>query len=169
MPAVTESEQTQLLNDYIASCSNWGRWGPDDELGTLNLITDAVRARAAGEVRTGRWVSLAQQIVPHPIISSPFAPTTADVSPVQHMMAYTGVDVAADLMLVTNHHVQSTHLDALAHWSHDGETYPGKPREQVLPRRASHTVRQRPSPQGSSRVGCCSTSHDSSATASCSR
>ncbi|MEK8169796.1 hypothetical protein NKH77_08240 [Streptomyces sp. M19] len=26
--------------------SNWGRWGADDELGTLNLITDEARARA---------------------------------------------------------------------------------------------------------------------------
>lgn len=30
--------------------SNWGRWGEDDERGTLNLITDEVRARAAAEV-----------------------------------------------------------------------------------------------------------------------
>ena len=33
---------------------NWGRWGPDDQLGTLNFITDDVRRRAAGCVRTGR-------------------------------------------------------------------------------------------------------------------
>jgi hypothetical protein len=36
---------------------SWGQWGEDDEAGTLNLITDAVRARAAAEVRTGRAVS----------------------------------------------------------------------------------------------------------------
>jgi len=112
--------------------SNWGRWGADDELGTLNLITDEVRAKAAAEVWTGRWASLAQPITPNPMISSPFAPTTVDVSPVQQMMSHTGVGVAADLMLVTNHHAKSTHLDALAHWSHDGEVYPGRPREQAV-------------------------------------
>ncbi|MFC8825141.1 cyclase family protein [Streptomyces sp. NPDC057137] len=111
---------------------NWGRWGADDELGTLNLITDDVRAKAAAEVRTGRWVSLAQPITPNPMISSPFAPTTVDVSPVQQMMAHTGVGVAADLMLVTNHHARSTHIDALAHWSSDGEVYPGRPRDQAV-------------------------------------
>jgi kynurenine formamidase len=111
---------------------NWGRWGADDELGTLNLITDDVRAAAAGEVRTGRWTSLAQPITPNPMISSPFAPTTVDVSPVQQMMSHTGVGVAADLMLVTNHHAKSTHIDALAHWSHDDEVYPGRPRAQVV-------------------------------------
>lgn len=35
--------------------SNWGRWGDEGEKGTLNLITDEVRARAAAEVRTGHW------------------------------------------------------------------------------------------------------------------
>ncbi|MFI6041819.1 cyclase family protein [Nocardia sp. NPDC051321] len=111
---------------------NWGRWGSDDELGTLNLIDDEVRARAAPEVRTGRWASLAQPITPNPMISSPFAPTTVDVSPVQQMMSHTGIGVAADLMLVTNHHAKSTHIDALAHWSTGSEVYPGRPRDQVV-------------------------------------
>ena len=39
--------------------SNWGRWGPDDELGTLNLITPAKRRAAAALVREGVTVSLA--------------------------------------------------------------------------------------------------------------
>ena len=34
-------------------CSNWGRWGADDEHGTLNLITPDVRVRAAALVRDG--------------------------------------------------------------------------------------------------------------------
>lgn len=39
---------------------NWGRWGQDDVLGTLNLITPAHRVAAAALVREGRVVSLAQ-------------------------------------------------------------------------------------------------------------
>src|SRR5918994_1297778 len=38
---------------------NWGRWGPDDELGTVNLVTPEVRRRAAACVRTGKAFSLA--------------------------------------------------------------------------------------------------------------
>ena len=38
---------------------NWGRWGDDDRLGTLNLITDSAVAHAASLVRTGRRVSCA--------------------------------------------------------------------------------------------------------------
>src|SRR5215216_1033848 len=38
-------------------CSNWGRWGPDDERGALNLITPEKRIQAAGLVREGTTVS----------------------------------------------------------------------------------------------------------------
>ncbi|WP_405164289.1 cyclase family protein [Nocardia sp. NBC_01499] len=114
-------------NDELPS--NWGRWGEDDELGTLNLITDAVRERAAWEVRTGRSVSLAVPIQPASVSSGPFAPRTAEVSPVQLMMAYTGspAPATADVMVVTNHHTLSTHLDALSHIVLDGQVYPGRP------------------------------------------
>jgi len=37
---------------FMSSLSNWGRWGDDDRLGTLNLITDAVRKAAAQEIRS---------------------------------------------------------------------------------------------------------------------
>ena len=41
--------------------SNWGRWGPDDQLGTLNFITPELRLAAIRSVRTGRTVSLARE------------------------------------------------------------------------------------------------------------
>ncbi len=40
---------------------NWGRWGPDDRLGTLNYITPAKRIAAAGLVTEGRSISLGQE------------------------------------------------------------------------------------------------------------
>ncbi|KAI9901084.1 hypothetical protein N3K66_002901 [Trichothecium roseum] len=37
----------------------WGLWGPDDQLGTLNLLTDDVVAKAASEnIKTGQRVSI---------------------------------------------------------------------------------------------------------------
>ena len=30
---------------WMTALSNWGRWGPEDELGTLNLITHAHQAK----------------------------------------------------------------------------------------------------------------------------
>ena len=42
--AVTEGQYERWKKDL----SNWGRWGKDDEIGTLNLITPAKRKQAAG-------------------------------------------------------------------------------------------------------------------------
>ncbi|ONI89626.1 cyclase [Actinosynnema sp. ALI-1.44] len=114
--------------------SNWGRWGDDDELGTLNLITDEVRERAGREVRTGRSVSLAVPIRPAPIVGGPFPPRTAEESPVQQIMAFTGSPALAhaDIMVVTNHHVLSTHLDALGHMPQNGQVYPGRPAAEAV-------------------------------------
>ena len=46
---------------YFDTLSKWGRWG-DDELGTLNHITDDVRLAASRAVRHGRSVSCAWEI-----------------------------------------------------------------------------------------------------------
>lgn len=37
---------------------SWGRWGPDDQLGTLNHITPAALVRAGGAVRAGKSFTL---------------------------------------------------------------------------------------------------------------
>ena len=54
-PLVTKAEYERWQTEL----SNWGRWGKDDELGTLNLITPAKRAQAAALVKDGVTVSLA--------------------------------------------------------------------------------------------------------------
>jgi hypothetical protein len=46
------------VKDLALRVRNWGRWGPDDELGTLNLIDDAAVRRGAAEIRTGRRLAL---------------------------------------------------------------------------------------------------------------
>jgi kynurenine formamidase len=62
MPTTTTNHSVKhdlrLLRDYIDQCSNWGRWGLDDQIGTLNLVgPDQVRA-AAQLVRQGKVISL---------------------------------------------------------------------------------------------------------------
>ena len=47
---ITEADVEQ----YMTSLSNWGRWGEDDRLGTLNLITDEARLAAAQTIKTGK-------------------------------------------------------------------------------------------------------------------
>ncbi len=52
---VTNAEYESWKKDL----SNWGRWGKDDQIGALNLITPAKRKAAAGLVKEGYSVSLA--------------------------------------------------------------------------------------------------------------
>ncbi|MBN9240194.1 MAG: cyclase [Micrococcales bacterium 70-64] len=66
---------------------NWGRWGEDDVLGTLNLLTDAVRAAAASLVTTGRAISLSQSFD----MNGPQKGWRRRTNPV-HTMLDTGVD-----------------------------------------------------------------------------
>ena len=54
VPLVT----TEQYERWQTELSNWGRWGPEDELGAANLITSAKRAEAAHLVREGFTVSL---------------------------------------------------------------------------------------------------------------
>jgi len=108
--------------------SNWGRWGTEDELGTLNLITDEVRARAIAEARTGRWVPLAMPIKPASMLGGPFAPPAPSSPPVQQAMLYTGTPPMgmAEVLVVTPHDPGLTHLDAVAHMPVGGLVYPGR-------------------------------------------
>src|SRR5262245_27830002 len=43
---------------WLTELSNWGRWGKDDEVGTLNLITPEKRRAALALVKEGVPVSL---------------------------------------------------------------------------------------------------------------
>ena len=90
---------------------NWGRWGDDDEVGAVNLITDAKRRQAAGLVRTGRRVSLSRVFEPeqHFVRTTPRRATAGESgSVVDHLgFIYHGQTI--------------THIDALCHmWDVDG-------------------------------------------------
>ena len=60
----TQIPTEEQVIEWISSLSNWGRWGDDDESGTLNLITDAKRAQAARLVQEGITVTCSRLIVP---------------------------------------------------------------------------------------------------------
>ena len=37
---------------------NWGKWGPDDEIGSLNYLTPDVIIKAAGSIKSGKVFTL---------------------------------------------------------------------------------------------------------------
>lgn len=60
---VTEHPRTEgELRTYIPSRRNWGRWGQDDQLGTIKLVTAKKRVQAASLVRSGRLISLSRPL-----------------------------------------------------------------------------------------------------------
>ena len=48
------------IDTLFEQVKNWGRWGPADELGSVNLVTDAKRKQAVALVKAGVTVSLAR-------------------------------------------------------------------------------------------------------------
>lgn len=107
---------------YFDLCSNWGRWGPEDSAGTINLITAEKRRRAAALVRTGRAVSIA-----HPLntVGGP-----GNWNPAQHWVR-TGADFSVDYIGLLFHGYATTHIDALCHIFWQGQMYNGRPASEV--------------------------------------
>jgi kynurenine formamidase len=108
--------QQEVLS-YLHDRRNWGRWGKDDQLGAMNLVTADKRAAAARLVRTGRSVSLSRVF--------PKEPGPSNAFPAQHWMRTLprphGGGFAADYYGIFYHGVASTHLDALCHtWDDQG-------------------------------------------------
>src|SRR5688500_15568546 len=58
-PAPLGAAEIRAMFDEL---SNWGRWGENDQRGTLNLVTPAKRRQAAALVREGISVSLSQNL-----------------------------------------------------------------------------------------------------------
>ena len=122
---------------YFETLSNWGRWGEDDELGTLNHITDDVRLAAARAVRHGRSVSCAWEIgVPEGMErSTTTCPRAADMPGAENMPAAFRNDrrwgFSNERLGFVFHGNTTTHLDAPCHVFWDGAMYNGRPHELV--------------------------------------
>src|SRR6185436_18243566 len=50
------------IDSMMQELSNWGRWGKDDQIGAVRLITPAVRKAAAALVKDGVAVSLSRRL-----------------------------------------------------------------------------------------------------------
>lgn len=129
---MSERVSAAEFEQVFESVKNWGRWGPDDELGTLNLITPETVRRAAGLVRSGRRVSMA---IPINKVAGPDNPMQAMLFVVQgHDVPIddSKVRFGLDWLGMAAHGDCHTHVDALCHISYDGLTYNGKPASEVL-------------------------------------
>lgn len=111
------------VEGFAKSLSNWGRFGDDDQLGTLNLIGPEQRAAAAALVRSGRAVSCAR---PLPTAAAPDNPV-----PVVHLMTGTGPDACGDYFAIAPHGYATSHIDALCHVFAGEQLYNGYPADRI--------------------------------------
>lgn len=123
------------FHEIAERVNNWGRWGEDDERGTLNLITDAVVREAAGAVRGGLRVPLAlplrQDGVQTGLIPGRVNPLHTMVQINQELFGPGTVATSDDI--VTMGLQAATHWDALTHVSHSGRIYNGRPAGSITP------------------------------------
>jgi kynurenine formamidase len=116
------------IDRWMTELSNWGRWGKDDQAGTINLITHAKRTRAAALVRDGVSVSMSANADIAMAPASGAAPVATQHN-WEHTMKSTGVGrtdgYVIDTYSMSYHNSVTTHLDALSHFFYAGKTYNG--------------------------------------------
>jgi kynurenine formamidase len=116
------------LRALAAEVSNWGRWGDDDERGTVNLIDSAAVARGVAAARTGERFSLAIGLDEH---GPQLGNIPGRINPLHVMVGintpYSGdpADFCASDDAMTLGLQACTHWDALAHVSYEGKLYNG--------------------------------------------
>ena len=105
---------------WMTEISNWGRWGEDDELGTLNLVTPEKSKAATALVREGVTVSMALDLntVADALNANPFRHTVTTGQ-------FSGHAVAGDDYGVQYHGFAHSHIDGLPHFAHKGKLYNG--------------------------------------------
>jgi hypothetical protein len=116
------------VQSYFRERRNWGRWGADDQVGAVNLITDTKRIQAASLVRSGRSVSLCREF--------PKTPAPNNPTPAQHFMRInprtSDAASAVDYYGIAYHGTASTHLDSLCHvWNEDGMWNGRQPSDEI--------------------------------------
>jgi kynurenine formamidase len=118
---------TETIPELGSRLSNAGRWGADDEKGTLNFITSESTLRAGALIKSGRVIAAS-----HPFVMEA---TPAKPRPGYHRMLFRENGTSAcDAYMVECHGYEITHIDALAHVSMDGLTYNDRPFKEVITR-----------------------------------
>jgi kynurenine formamidase len=122
-PAFSAADFERLLTEV----SNWGRWGKDDQLGAVNLITPAKRKQAAALVREGLSISMAHDQSTEKQLDNP-EPLVRKVISSGEMP---NAPFSADVYTMNYHGPFWTHMDALCHFFWAGKMYNGYPKELV--------------------------------------
>jgi kynurenine formamidase len=112
--------------EFLDSCSNTGRWGSDDQRGTLNLVIPQRVLEAVQTVQFGQLVSIGYDL---PVGDSSEGASFATLT-VMHQGGESRS--ATDVVTIAPHGFSITHLDAPCHVFSAGRAYNGRHAGDVL-------------------------------------
>jgi kynurenine formamidase len=115
VPGPTKMSAAEF-DQLFKQIKNWGRWGKDDTLGTINLITEAKRQQAASLVKTGISVSIEHELSTEEAADNPY--------PMQQVVA---PNFRTDTYFFRYHGTFITHQDALCHYTYNDRVYNDRP------------------------------------------
>lgn len=112
------------VDKLMTELSNWGRWGANDQMGTVNLITPARRQAAAKLVTEGASVSLSR--------NADSEKSVDNGNPFGHRMQIgVGGEFNMDEYTTSYHGFSMTHFDSLSHVFYNGKMYNGNPESSI--------------------------------------
>jgi kynurenine formamidase len=121
------------IDRWMTEISNWGRWGSEDQAGTINLITATKRRQAAA-------MSLDADIAPEGTLPAPAASAQESAPPRprytwEHSMLSNGIGrkegFVLDTYSISFHGSAITHLDTLSHFIYTGKIFNGFPGDTI--------------------------------------
>jgi kynurenine formamidase len=122
---------------YFDKLSNWGKWGDDDQLGTLNYINDEITRKATTLVKKGRKISCSRPIKfeQAPDITSPSVHymlesgdgLTSEPGAKETKITSKSAQMAMEYIGMVFHGHSITHIDSLAHFFWKGKMYNNQP------------------------------------------
>ncbi|HEX6163332.1 MAG TPA: cyclase family protein [Vicinamibacterales bacterium] len=119
-PSPRSPVNAEEFDRLFQQVKNWGRWGANDQLGSVNLITADKRKQALKLAKTGQTVSL---------VHNPLTEKAEDnASPFEHTMQ---PGFSMDRYNVMYHGYAHSHIDALCHILYKDQTYNGYARADV--------------------------------------
>jgi kynurenine formamidase len=113
----------------MTELSNWGRWGDDNQLGALNLITPAKRVEAARLVETGTVISMARDMTVDRLENPDEASANRLPVLIGSVRSVFDIDTAGGYFWeryeIEYHGGAVSHLDALCHVAYNGKVFNG--------------------------------------------
>ena len=121
-PESRELDQADIER-MMDELSNWGRWGPDDQLGAANLITPEKRLEALALATEGITVSLAHRVIKEEAedVPRPFGHSMLGVPDAAAAESLFGG--VSDNYNVSYHGYSHSHIDSLCHILYRGQMY----------------------------------------------